>query len=297
MKTDEAVVNNTGETAAIAGGPQVVCVLGMHRSGTSLATRLLNLLGVYLGRQERLVPANDNNPRGFWEHSGVFRVNKHILSRLGGHSHAPPTMSPDWERRPDLADLRDRAREIIRDNFSGMPLWGWKDPRTCLTLPFWQELIASIDYVLCVRHPLAVARSLRTRDRLPMEQGIRLWLTYVESSLRYTTSRTRMLVMYDDVVSDPLRETRRLARFLGRQELVESSEVQRAVLEFTDDRLRHHDGSGPEADDRVPDHICDLLNRAYETFRQEKESLNLAATEAMLRSALAAMEPSDTVLG
>jgi hypothetical protein len=46
----------------------------MHRSGTSAATRVLNLLGLGLSREYDLVhgPAN---ARGFWESRALFRLN------------------------------------------------------------------------------------------------------------------------------------------------------------------------------------------------------------------------------
>jgi len=44
----------------------VICILGMHRSGTSLLTRVLNLLGVELGAGDvfTMEPAADN-PKGY----------------------------------------------------------------------------------------------------------------------------------------------------------------------------------------------------------------------------------------
>ena len=44
-----------------------VCIAGMHRSGTSMVARLVNLLGVDLGPEgEQPRPAPDN-VAGFWE--------------------------------------------------------------------------------------------------------------------------------------------------------------------------------------------------------------------------------------
>ena len=42
-------------------------VLGMHRSGTSSVTRLLNLAGAYFGAEGIATETNDENPKGFWE--------------------------------------------------------------------------------------------------------------------------------------------------------------------------------------------------------------------------------------
>ena len=63
--------------------PTIVCILGMHRSGTSLLARI-NLLGVYLGPPNRLMPAAPENPKGFWEYQPIMELNNEILARLGG---------------------------------------------------------------------------------------------------------------------------------------------------------------------------------------------------------------------
>lgn len=120
---------------------QVVCVLGMHRSGTSLITRVTNLLGVYLGREDLLLEPKADNPTGFWEHQLVKDLNEEILSRFGGSWHEPPEFPAGWESSPALGDLRQRARKLMEGEFGSQPLWGWKDPRTCLTLPLWQRVL------------------------------------------------------------------------------------------------------------------------------------------------------------
>ena len=76
---------------------RIICVLGMHRSGTSVASRLLNLLGVYLGAEEHLLGPEPDNPKGFWEFKPIFDLNNEILGRLGGNWHEPPPLRPGWE--------------------------------------------------------------------------------------------------------------------------------------------------------------------------------------------------------
>ena len=141
---------------------QIVCVLGMHRSGTSVAARLMNLLGVYLGAEERLLDSQPDNPKGFWEYQPIFELNEEILGRLGGTWHEPPPMPPGWETAAELADLRQRARDLVARTFASGD-WGWKDPRTCLTLPFWKAILPPVHYVICMRSPAEVAASLEER--------------------------------------------------------------------------------------------------------------------------------------
>src|SRR5688572_17455910 len=144
----------------------------MHRSGTSVVARLLNLLGVDLGPADRLMPPHpEDNPRGYWEHLPILAINNELLARFGATWHEPPSLAAGWERDPALADLRDRARAVIDEDFRGKALWGWKDPRTCLTLPFWQAVLGPMTYVLCFCNPSDVQRSLARRDEVHPAQG------------------------------------------------------------------------------------------------------------------------------
>lgn len=63
----------------------IVCILGMHRSGTSALTRVLNLIGVDLGSEEILTtePVADN-PKGYWEHGEITAISDAILKGTEG---------------------------------------------------------------------------------------------------------------------------------------------------------------------------------------------------------------------
>jgi hypothetical protein len=106
---------------------RVVCVLGMHRSGTSLIARILNLLGLFLGPDQHLMKATEDNPRGYWEHQTISDLNEEILRCLGGSWDAPPQFVTRWETRPDLGDLRQRASALLREDFAEGEAWGWRD--------------------------------------------------------------------------------------------------------------------------------------------------------------------------
>jgi hypothetical protein len=218
----------------------VVCTLGMHRSGTSVVSRILNLLGVYLGAPHDLLDVNANNPKGYWEHSPIVVLNDELLTRFGGRWDEPPAFPPSWLHDPRLADLRERARAVLADTFSAAPVWGWKDPRTCLTLPFWQDAIGSIRYVICIRNPDAVFASLSRRDRMSSDKAERLWLTHVQSSLAHTSGQPRMFVFYDDIMHDWAPEVRRIAAFIGHPERADDPDVLASVGTFLERALCHH---------------------------------------------------------
>jgi hypothetical protein len=221
---------------------RVLCVLGMHRSGTSLVTRILNLLGVDLGPEERLLQPGPDNPLGFWEHEAFVELNEVILGLLGGSWHEPPAFEPGWEVSPALTGLRGEALEMVQREFGRSELWGWKDPRACLTLPFWQLLIP-MRYVICLRNPVDVARSLARRDGFPVEKSGRLWVDHVDASLRHTAGEDRLIMFYEDVMADWPRALARLSGFIGEPEAAGFEHLRTAVWGVVREDLRHHRSS------------------------------------------------------
>jgi hypothetical protein len=109
--------------------PEIVCVLGMHRSGTSLITALLQSLGAHLGPPEHMMKPQPDNPRGFYEHQLLNDIDEEILARLGGSWSEPPVLGEGWETGPGLGDLLQRARAVIEQDFGTAPLCSWKNPR------------------------------------------------------------------------------------------------------------------------------------------------------------------------
>jgi len=223
---------------------EIICILGMHRSGTSALTRVLNLIGVELGADEALTtePVADN-PKGYWEHHELTAISDAILKRHGGSWDEPPQLPPGWETAAAIDDLRQRAQQLIQNQFAAVQLWGWKDPRTCLTLPFWQQLLPDMRYVICLRNPVDVARSLEDRDSLSAEKSSFLWFTYVSSALHHTEGKPRLVIFYEDLMDDCLRELQCLAGFLGKPERAQQADVQQAVQEFIDKGLQHYRAS------------------------------------------------------
>ena len=237
MREDEMM-----ETTVLC-NQDVVCILGMHRSGTSLLTRMINLLDVYLGPEELLLPPNFANPKGYWEHREIVAINDEILRRLGGSWDEPPAFPSGWENAPAIDDLKERGRRLIHDSFANVDTWGWKDPRSCLTLPFWQQLLPDMRYVVCLRNPLDVAGSLEYRNHFSAEKSSQLWLTYVNSALEHSDGKSRLVIFYEDLIDDCLRELQLLADFLGKPERAKALDVQRATREYMEKELQHYQTS------------------------------------------------------
>ena len=192
-----------------------VCVAGMHRSGTSMVTKFLHECGLYLGPDDDLMPPAEENPEGFWENLTFVDVNEEILNQLGGGWDCPPPAPADWTGGR-LAPLVARA-ETILEHFAGREPWGWKDPRSSLTLPFWKAMLPGLRVVAVVRHPLEVALSLRQRNGFSYALGLTLWQITYGRIIEATTGDDRILTHYDASFGDPAPEVRRLLDFLGMQ--------------------------------------------------------------------------------
>jgi hypothetical protein len=173
----------------------------MHRSGTSLTARLLQLSGLDLGEEKDMMPPASSNPAGHWENLRIVDLNDRILATLGGSWLEPPVFPPRWVESPTMAELREEATALISDVFGARETWGWKDPRTSLTVPFWRAIVPDLRFVICARNPLSVAASLHARDRVSPQTSLALWRLYIQRALVTTHSIPHMVVFYEDLMS------------------------------------------------------------------------------------------------
>jgi hypothetical protein len=219
-----------------------VCVLGFGRSGTSLTMRLLHLLGVEIGPPEDLLaPGEADNPRGSWEPRWMVELNDEILDKLGTVWWHPLPAASGWERSPDFDELRERARGLLKEKFGAAPLWGWKDPRTTLTLPFWKDLVPDAKYVICLRNPADAISSIQRLPDPELSIGAwgDLWLEYTARALRETRGCPRALVFYEDFFRDAQGQVAAMASLLGLQPSDQSG-LHRRLLEEIEQGMWHH---------------------------------------------------------
>jgi hypothetical protein len=199
---------------ANANSSQAICIVGMHRSGTSMIAKLLHQCGLYLGPESRLLNATSANADGHFEHRGFLDINRALLRHFNATWQSPPELAAGVIDDPALAQLRARAAEVIAELSSRSP-WGWKEPRTTVLLPFWRSLVPEVRFVVCIRSPLEVAKSLEKRNRIPLDQGISLWHRYTRSALEDSEGSPRIIVHYEGLFIERRREIEKLARFCG----------------------------------------------------------------------------------
>ncbi len=219
---------------------KLIVVVGMHRSGTSAITRGLQVMGVALG-DRMLPPMEGNNAKGFWEDIDLNELNILMLKAIGS----------DWYHlsaidRFDIELLHKkgyfaRAIELLRQKVDEFPGFGFKDPRVAKLLPFWKEVFTlcrfDVSYVIAVRHPLSVVKSLFNRDGIEAEQGYLMWLGHVISILNETKGFKRVLVDYDRLMQAPDQELMRVAKYNALE--IDRSALQSYKNDFLDNGLQH----------------------------------------------------------
>jgi glycosyltransferase involved in cell wall biosynthesis len=168
-----------------------------------MVTRLLNLAGCFVGAPDEMMQGMPDNPRGYWERNDVCEANTKALHASGvdwnttlGDEFA--TLGPA-RRRKVVHGFRDVVQELEEHR-----PWAIKDPRLSVLLPLWKPLLVDPVVVVCHRHPLEVARSLRSRGGMPMSIGVALWEVYTLAVLENTRGMTRILVSHEDLLGSPV---------------------------------------------------------------------------------------------
>ena len=141
-----------------------IFIMGMHRSGTSLVTGLLQRCGLYLGNN-LLMTAKDN-PKGHYEDRKFINLNNQLLLNNGGHWRNPPEAL-------NYGGIRKKMERFL-DSWPTDRLVGFKDPRICITFPLWYNLIhpEPIKVVYVSRPFVEIAQSLKARNGIRIEAGV-----------------------------------------------------------------------------------------------------------------------------
>jgi hypothetical protein len=219
-----------------------VLVLGMHRSGTSALTRVLNLLGLDAGR-DVLMGASESNPTGHWEVERLTSFNDRLLDEVGGRWSAPPDTDQGALVALAEASWGDEAADLHAEAFAGTP-WVWKDPRVSLLLPFWRAVLgrdgASAPHeVVALRDPTEIAGSLAARDDMALAYGLALWERYTRALLGDLDGRRACFVHYERLLAEPESVARELVAFCGDEPLSDEPDRLAAVGDHLDGGHRH----------------------------------------------------------
>lgn len=213
-----------------------IIVIGMHRSGTTLLSRLLRKSGVQMGwlkgndTDESLFFQNINKSlfriaHSYWDEPKAF---KYALQNDRFKSAAVNAVSSFLKTSSSFfyfGKLRKKEK-----GFSTIPFrWGWKDPRNTYSLPIWLSLFPNAKVIFIYRNGLDVANSLYTRNEkllknsavsvgcLTLEGAFKIWEEYNTeclesvSKLHATNIHT---IKYEDLIQNPVELISQIHNFL-----------------------------------------------------------------------------------
>lgn len=219
-----------------------VLVLGMHRSGTSVLTHALETLNIPLGSE--LIGPEIDNAKGFFENKAVVKLDKEILSVSGGEwdSLVQPNLTNGLTAKYSLL-----AQTLLATQFGKNSVFAIKDPRLVRVYKVWasafNSLQISVRYLLSNRHPHDVARSLSTRNQIPYNISLLLWLQHQIESIKLMKSGHGLVVCYEELLADSARQIDRIARFLEIDASGFHKEIDHFCRQFLDNNLNHSTGT------------------------------------------------------
>lgn len=215
-------------------------IIGMHRSGTTLLSKILENLGIFMGIKKEI-----NNESIFF-----LKINDWIMRQFNASWDQPHNMNfLDDTTITHIKNAITRPLKDIRSiEFLGLKNylkykdirnldipWGWKDPRTTFTLEIWIKIFPEAKILHIYRNPIDVAESLRKREKeldsqfqmtfikrikeyflkgkigyksslrlRHIREGILLWKEYVEKSFSFDRMTKDILhIKYEDLLNDP----------------------------------------------------------------------------------------------
>lgn len=242
---------------------KAILVIGMHRSGTSALSGLLDEMGVFMGKS--LFSAQKGvNEKGFFENSALVSLNEKLLDATRWSWDDPLAECIDAHGMRSLVNFEYEANDVLHRDYENRECWGMKDPRTTLLLPFWKKIVAAkpnleTSYILMVRSPFEVFGSLNKRDGFSLEKSLMLWMNYTLSGYFNTLDQKCQIVAYDRLLEEPSKVAVEIASNAGLQ-----VDFDESALSFVDKKLRNQNIA------EVPSsHLVTLATSLYHALVKE----------------------------
>ena len=218
-----------------------IVVLGMHRSGTSLMTGLLNIFGVYLGGN--FYVHQDSNEKGHFEHNGIWNIDEDILGELGSFSEGYDEFPKNWHKTKNILIYKDKIKKIIIRDFDKLDLFALKDSRISVLLPLYLDIFKELKieplFIIMKRKEIEIAKSLKIRNNLSFSHSIKLFKRYYDSVEKYTKGCKKVYVEFDELVQDPKGIVEDISKNFD-VKLRNFKDVKKEVSNFLDPKLKHH---------------------------------------------------------
>lgn len=192
-------------------------ILCLHRSGSSATAGVLHHLDVNMG--DKLLHADQSNPKGHFENVDYVSINNLILHLNGGSWRNPP--------QNKILQISNHLEEQIQAFLSThvKPVWGLKDPRSLLTLEIWKPYLdkaSSVTYIFVHRPFEASVCSLARRNNIKRVEAIDILTPYLKNKYDYrhflnVKKQDIVDVHFEDLINNPVPFIGEINKRLGRE--------------------------------------------------------------------------------
>jgi hypothetical protein len=223
----------------------------MHRSGTSMLTRILKEAGLFIGH--KLLPFK------LYESAYFVALNEWLLQQANAswdntyNYQFTDEIFMAQAREAIIRELKGKrkkdflGRHKVKDIRDLDVPWGWKDPRTTITIDLWKSVFPDARILHIYRNPVDVAVSLSKREAeirlskklvytlkimrfldykatqnlslrvMHPEEGIKLWEEYVSKAFSLDDKYAGDVyhLRYEDFLDDPMAFLPAVADFAG----------------------------------------------------------------------------------
>lgn len=132
-----------------------ICILSMHSAGSSLVSSILDALGVNMHYNPRAKVRWYQN----YEDADFVRFNVQIIKKCGADWKNPPKRI-QIQTLKSCGTFDDKIKTLLSKRKG---LWGFKDPRTAITIPLIHPFLDNPHYIRVVRSHSDIAKSLMKR--------------------------------------------------------------------------------------------------------------------------------------
>ncbi|WP_320034595.1 hypothetical protein [Halarcobacter sp.] len=216
-----------------------IVVLGMHRSGTSALTGVLDICDIKLGNN--IMGESEFNAKGHFENLEIVNFNEKLLEELNSTWYSPNGVNEElYKELLNNTHLINKAKTLIIQEFGDNELIAIKDPRMCFLFDFWEKVLTELNYeidaILLYREPLDIAKSLERRDYFEYDYSILLWLKYAIYAEKLSRNHKRIFLSYNQLLNDPESV---LKMILENFNIDDENIDKKSLLNFVDKKLQN----------------------------------------------------------
>lgn len=229
---------------------QPVIILGMHRSGTTMITKMLESLGLFVGAEKEI----NHEALFFWKiNNWIFDIHTATPEKPYNLRYTNPEcrkiihesldyFAQSGKRKYYLGGLTSRYKNIKEVDVP----FGWKDPKNTFTIDFWKHVFPNPKIIHIYRNPIDsvssyIERDLALKNRFEwnwkkklkrdwlisnkfhenfrlynLNEGYDLWEEYVSKALSLKDEFEQYTaVRYEDFLEQPKEKLKQLACFSG----------------------------------------------------------------------------------